>query len=268
MNDTILFHNADTINNAISDSSDYALCVKNYELYKDFKFVTEQAYKYEGPIEREVTFVSAGWNFIILFVVMILVVINKFFAPKRFAAIITLPFQSGGGEKMIRDNNLFLNFVSLSIVVSFILMISMFIQKFYIIYGRHNILHDNLNFFWKVTLVVTTLLIFEYLLTLFYSWLFKSEGMLLLYLSLLISTMASSTLILIPTIMVLLFYPYKWFFILILVILLMLFIIRFIKLLIEVLMFSKLNFVNIFLYLCTVEILPILVMSKIVLMVV
>ena len=31
-------------------------------------------------------------------------------------------------------------------------------------------------------------------------------------------------------------------------------------------MLSKLNFVNIFLYLCTIEVLPILVMSKMILM--
>ena len=67
MNDTILFHSADTTNNAISDSITYALCTKNHELYKDFKFITKTySEAYKGPIEREVTFISAGWNFMIL----------------------------------------------------------------------------------------------------------------------------------------------------------------------------------------------------------
>jgi hypothetical protein len=62
--------------------------------------------------------------------------------------------------------------------------------------------------------------------------------------------------------MLLFFHPYKIFLIITLVILAMFFVATFIKLLIEVRMLSKLNFVNIFLYLCTVEILPVLVISK------
>ena len=269
MNDTILFHSADTTNNAISDSITYALCTKNHELYKDFKFITKTySEAYKGPIEREVKFISAGWNFMILFTVMIMVVANKFLAPQRYATIITLPFQSGGGEKMARENQSFFNIVSLSTIVSFVLLISILIQKFYLIYGGNYILHDNINFFWNIALVVSTILIFNYLSTLLYSWLFKSEGMLFLHVSMLVSIMASATLILIPTMLLLLFYPYKFVFILILMILLMLFATRFIKLLIEVRMLTKLNFVNIFLYLCTIEILPILVMLKMVLMIV
>lgn len=249
-----------------NDSTNCELCIENCELYKDFKFITEKlSAPYEGPVTREVTYVSAGWNFMILFAVMVIVVSNKFFAPDRFATILTMPFQSGGGDRMIRENQSFFNFVSLSIIVSFILLLSMLTQKFYLIYGGNNILHDNINFFRDITFAVTTILIFDYLLTLLYSWLFKSEGMLFLHVSLLISTMALSTLILIPTILLLLFYPYKAVFILILVILSILFAVRFIKLLIEVRMLTRLNFVNIFLYLCTIEILPILVMLKLIL---
>lgn len=264
------FHDADTLNDDVAiDSNDYALCVESHELYGDFKFITETTSSpFEGPAEREVTYISAGWNFMVLFTVMVLVVLNKFLAPRRYSTIITLPFQSGGGEKTIRETPSFVNVVSLSVIISFILAVSMFIQKFYLIYGGNSILHDNMNFFWTIAVVVTAVLVFNYLLTLLYSWLFKSESMLLLHVSLLVSIMALATLVLIPTIMILLFYPYKAVFILILVILLMLFALRFIKLLIEVRMLSKLNFVNIFLYLCTVEILPILVICKMILMVI
>ena len=103
----------------------------NDTLNSDFKFITETlSSPYEGPIERDVTFVSAGWNFIVLFAVMVLIVADKFFAPRRFTTIITLPFQSGGGEKTIRETPSFINAVSLSVIVSFILIVSMFIQQF------------------------------------------------------------------------------------------------------------------------------------------
>ena len=40
--------------------------------YEDFKFVTEVSCRYGKPVEREVTYVSAAWNFVVLFVVLIL----------------------------------------------------------------------------------------------------------------------------------------------------------------------------------------------------
>lgn len=260
MNDTIGFYNvADSISDAISHDS------IGHGLYENFSFVTEKHSPYAGPIDREVAFVSAGWNFMVLFMVMILLVMNKFFAPQRFSSIMMMPFQ-GGGEKMIRENNTFLNIVSISIIISFALLLSMLIQKIYLFLGGNDILHDNFNFFVNVVTAVAAVFVLNYLFTLFYSWLFKTESLLVFHVSLHASTMAMANLMLIPLMMVLLFYPYRFLFVVILIVLTILFFIRFIKLLIEVRMFSKLNFVNIFLYLCTVEILPVLIVFKMVLM--
>lgn len=232
--------------------------------YKDFKFITQKSGEWHGPQLREVSFVSAGWNFMVLFVVMIVVVLNKFFAPGRYASMMAMPFQNGGNEKIIRENQSFFNIISLSNVAAFVLMLSMFVQKIYVIYGGNDILHNNISFLFDIALVVATVFIFNYLITVFYSWLFKSDALLHIHVNLHISIMAAGNVVLIPLMMILFFYPYKVLCILILVVLSVLFFVRFVKLLIEVRMFSKLNFVNIFLYLCTVEILPVLVMVKIV----
>ena len=117
MNDTINYMAADTIGKISADT-----VVEALNQYKDFKFITESSGVFEGSKEREVLYVSAGWNFTIMFVMMVLIALNKFFAPQRFASIITMPFQSGGGDKMVRENHSFLNFISLSIIVSFNLL--------------------------------------------------------------------------------------------------------------------------------------------------
>ena len=255
------------VDTIVSDSVCHSDSVADYGLYTDFKFITETlSNPYEGPVEREVTFVASSWNFAVLLLAMILMVINKFLAPQRSYAIMTLLFQNGGREKTIRESNLFFNFVSLIILTSFIMLFSMFIQRFYLIYGGNYILHDGVDFFMDIVFVIVTMIIFNYLLTSLYSWLFKSEEMLLLHVSSVVSLMSLAVMILIPSILLLLFYPYKFVYVITLTLLLILFIIRLIKLLIEVRMLSKLNFVNIFLYLCTIEVLPILVMSKMILM--
>ena len=233
--------------------------------YKDFKFITQKSGEWHGPQLRDVSFVSAGWNFMVLFVVMIVVVLNKFFAPGRYASMMAMTFQNGGNEKIIRENHTFFNIISLSNVAAFVLMLSMFVQKIYVIYGGNDILHNNISFLFDIALVVATVFIFNYLITVFYSWLFKSDALLHIHVNLHISIMAAGNVVLIPLMMILFFYPYKVLCILILVILSVLFFVRFVKLLIEVRMFSKLNFVNIFLYLCTVEIIPVLMIAKMIL---
>ena len=230
--------------------------------YEDFKFVTEVSCHYGEPVEREVTYVSAAWNFVILFVVMILMVLNKFMSRQRLATVIAMPFQNGGGDRSMRDNPSFFSLASFTIVVSFILMLSLFVQKIFIVYGGNRILHDNFDFFLDVATCVTAVFVFNYLLMSFYSWLFKLDSLIITHFVHHVSSMATCNLFIMPIVLVLFFHPYKIFLVFTLIIISVFLIITFIKILIEVRMLSKLNFVNIFLYLCTVEILPVLVISK------
>ena len=262
MNDTmVLYNGADMTNNVVSNDS-----IGDY-LYKDFTFVTELPHgEFEGPQLREVTYIASGWNFMVVFFVMVLLVVNKFLAPQRFASMIAMSFQNVGSDKIVRDGQSFFNMMSLSVVASFVMLVSIFIQRNYIVYGANEILYDNINFFFDVAVVVTALLIFSYLLTLFYGWLFKTDALIYIYANLRVSGMAICAVLLIPAVMVFLFYPYKLFSVVCFVLLAILYLLRFAKLLIEIRMLSKLNFVNIFLYLCTIEILPILVILKMVIM--
>ena len=229
--------------------------------YEDFKFVTEVSCRYGESVEREVTYVSAAWNFVILFVVMILMVLNKFMSQQRLSVVISKPFQNGG-DRAMRDSQTLFSPSTFFVIISFILMMSLLIQQIFLVYGGNRILHDNFPFFMNVAICVSAFFVFNYLLTSFYGWLFKSDSMTHLHFTFHISTIATCNLFMVPIILILFFHPYKIFLIVTLVILALFFTATFIKLLIEVRMLSKLNFVNIFLYLCTVEILPVLVISK------
>ena len=233
-----------------------------YNPYENFKFITETSGQYEGPKEREVTYVSAAWNFVVLFVVLVLMVLNKFVSHQRLSSALSNPFQNGGGDRAKRDNQSFLSVVSFSTVISFILMLSLFIQKIFVVYGGNRVLHDNIDFFFDVATCVTAIFVFNYLLTAFYGWLFKTDALTHMHFMFHVSSMTTCNLLLVPIILLLFFHPYKFFLVFTLIIIGAFFIMTFIKLLIEVRMLSKLNFVNIFLYLCTIEILPILVISK------
>ena len=233
-----------------------------YNPYENFKFITETSGQYEGPKEREVTYISAAWNFVILFIVMIFMVLNKFTSQQRLSTVISMPFQNGGGERVKRENPSFFNLASFSVIVSFILMLSLFVQKIFVVYGGSRILHDSIDFFVDIVTCVSAVFVFNYLVTYFYAWLFKADSLAHFHFGFHVSSMTTCNLLLMPIILLLFFYPYKIFLIFTLVIIGLFYLITFVKILIEVRMLSKLNFVNIFLYLCIIEILPILVISK------
>ena len=232
-----------------------------YNPYENFKFITETSGQYEGPKERDVTYISASWNFVVLFVVMILMVLNKFLSQQRLTSVISMPFQNGS-DRNVRDNQSFLSAVSFLTVISSILMLSLFIQKMFLVYGGNLILHDNIDFFFDVVICVAAIFVFNHLITSFYGWLFRADSFVLFHFTFHVSSMTTCNLLLMPMILLLLFHPYKVFLVFTLIMIGVFFIITLIKLLIEVRMLSKLNFVNIFLYLCTIEILPVLVISK------
>ena len=262
MNNIAVFYNdADMVENTfVNDSVAEVLCVENQ--FKDFKFVTEWPSSFNGPVEREVTYISAPWNFVVLFVVLILMVLNKFMSQQRLTSVITMPFQNSSGDRAKREGQSLFAPTSVTVVISFILMLSLFVQKIFIVYGENRILRDNFDFFVNIATCILAVFVFNYLLVSFYGWLFKTDSLVLCHFAFYVSSMATCNLVLIPITLLLFFHPYKLFLVFTLIILGVFFIITFIKLLIEVRMLSKLNFVNIFLYLCTIEILPILVVSK------
>ena len=247
------------------DTLNYESCIQNHEMLRDFNFVAEQSSCFEGPKEREVTYISASWNFMVFFVVLILIVVNKMLSQRKHVVSF---FQNKVGERASRESNSLVSVQALFVLISFALMISMFVQKVFLVYGGNYILHSNFGFFVDILLSVLTIFILNYLITSFYGWLFKTENLIFFHVSSLVSVMSMCNFILMPIILLLFFHPYKILLIIATVIIFVFFIIHMAKLLAETRMLLKVNFVNIFLYLCTSEILPALVIFKMIMSVV
>ena len=143
-------------------------------------------------------------------------------------------------------------------------MISMLVQKIFLIYGENYILHSKFDFFVDILLSVLTIFILNHLLISLYGWLFETENLIFFYISSHVSAMSNCNFFLMPIIMLLFFHPYRFFLIIAAVITLVFYVIHSVKLLMETRMLLKINFVNIFLYLCTVEILPVLVIFRLI----
>lgn len=230
--------------------------------YRDFRFVTEKPSNYQGPQIRNIHYIASGWNFIVLLFVVILFIFDKIITPQKLRALMTLPFQKGNLEKYVRENNPMSSITCFFVFISFIALFSLFVQKIFVIYTGNEILYNGFGFYLDVFTFITLLYLVNYLVTVFYWWLFKLSSISRYQITLHISTLALYDMVLIPILMIIFFYPHKIFCIIGMIIMIILFIIKMIKTLFEILFLSKLNFVNIFLYLCTLEILPLLAIIK------
>lgn len=271
MNDTLTHKNDIAFSDSLSytDTAD-SLCVEMQVIdnqYKDFKFVTEKPIGFNGPKERELTSAGSGWNLIVVFVSLVIIVINKLLRQNRLISSFT-SLQKTGVEKYTRKNYLYHNFNLLSTVFSFILLISMLIFKVIEISSPELIRQPDYKTYISIVTYITVFVLFNYLAIMFYGWILKSQVLSSLQLSLHYFAMSISNIILIVFLMIILFYPYVECCVIAAVLLLLIFIVRIIKLLNETRLLINFNFVNIFLYLCTIEILPLMVIAKMIFLII
>lgn len=238
--------------------------IKSSNQYHDFKFVTENLDGFGAPQLREVTYISAGWNFMILFAVMILVVIGRYFMSQKIFGGFKTPFQRGSVDKNVRETVASSVFAHVSVIVSSILLMSLFVQKMLVVYGANKILYDNFKFYSDIICAVALFFVFNYLLMAFYCWIFDNRSLLLYHVNFHISNLGTLNIVFIPVLMVLFFYPYKFLCMLCLILVMLIYAVRYIIFFVEIRSFSKVSFVNIFLYLCTLEIIPLMVIFKVV----
>lgn len=224
--------------------------------YQDFHFVSLDLQHYAEPTLRNTDFSVPGWNFSIILALFAIIVLNKYLAPRKFKAMISIFYEGSHSDKVLREWNPIYSITGLSVFVSYNLLLSLFIQKIIIIFSGNASYYNSTGFFINIFFLVMLAYIIQYLLIQFFGWLFQVEVNMQRHITLHLSLMASYNLFLMVIILVLIFYPYRFFCILALIILLIPYCVRIFRTYVEIQTFSKLNFVNIFLYLCTLEILP------------
>ncbi len=217
--------------------------------YGNFKFISEKSHDFEGPKEREISFIGQNWNFVIIFVALILITINKLMNRAEV-------------EKPTRENHSLNEISFFLIIISFILLISMFIHNMLMVYDYKFLKLESFGFYANIVSCTALYFIFNYFSMMFFGWLLNSKNLPSYYLSLNYYILTICNPLLIFILMPILFYPSRLLCVVTIATIVIFYLIKVLKLLKEVRLSSKINFVNIFLYLCTFEIVPILVISK------
>ena len=224
-----------------------------------FQFVTENLASTFEPTFRSVEYVSPYWNFIVVFVAMLLMVVNKQLYTLRFRMILSVYTQSMDSEKMTREWNPIVSVNGLTIFVSYVALIALIIQKIVLVFSGNTILYGGFNFYLDICAFITALCIIQYLVVSLYGWLFGIEAATTHQEVTHLSAMTILNIALIMLGLIIIFYPIKFILLFTSSIILIIMGVRIVKTFFEFQILSKMNLLNNFLYFCTLEIIPLAV---------
>ena len=175
----------------------------------DFQVVTESITSMLEPRLREIEYVSPSWNFIVVLLAMLLLVINKQLYTLRFHFMLSLLLQNSDTDKMTREWNPIVSLNGFTIFVSYIAMMALLVQKIVLIYSGNTILYSSFGFYLDVCTFIAALCIVQYLVISLYGWLFGIEAATTRQEVTHLSVMSVLDIVMIPLNLIIIFYPIK-----------------------------------------------------------
>ncbi len=225
----------------------------------DIQIVTENLASTLEPTLRVVEYISPSWNFIVVFAAMLLMVVNKQLYTSRFRMMLSVLSQSSDGDRMTREWNPVISINGLTMFVSYVALLGLVVQKIILVFSGNTMLYSSFSFYIDVCTFIMALCIIQYLFIIIYGWFFGIESATTHHAVTHLSIMALLNIALIVMGLIMIFYPTKFILIIISIIVLIINGIRILKTFFEFQILSKMNLLNIFLYFCTLEIIPLAV---------
>lgn len=221
-----------------------------------FQIVTENIASTVEPSIRVMEYVSPSWNFIVILLAMLFMVINKQFYTMRFRMMLSVLTQASDSGRMAREWNPIVSINGLTVFVAYIALMALVVQKIVVVFSENTILYNTFSFYLDVCAFIALLCILQYIVISLYGWLFDIETATTHEEVMHLSTMSIIDIALIILGLIMIFYPTKFILIFISIIILIINGIRIIKTFFDFQMLSKMNLLNNFLYFCTLEIIP------------
>ena len=222
----------------------------------EYQLVTENVATTLEPNLRVVEYISPSWNFIVVFAAIILMLFNKQLFTQRFRMMLSVLSMSSDCDRMTREWNPIVSVNGLTVFISYVALLALVVQKIILVFSRNIILYSGFGFYMDVCVFIMVFMIIQYLIVTLYGWLFGIEAATTHHEVAHLSTMTVLNIVMSFFGLIIIFYPIKIILIITSVIILIIMGIRIIKTFCEFQILSKMNLLNIFLYFCTLEIIP------------
>ena len=223
-------------------------------------FVTSGFEGVISPMERVTHEVLAGWNLIVVAAVLLLVVINKQLYPRQFRQLLSVPSGVSHTNQLLREWSPTASFIGYAFFFSYIIVIALFLQKACVIFSRDVSLYNDFNVFSILCGIVAGWVVLRYLVFAIIGWLFQQKEVVIRQTTVDLSISTYSFLALLIVLLLIMYIPnsiFAWIGIGIL------FASALVKLFLEFFetrVFSKMPSFYIFLYFCTLEIAPVVLL--------
>ena len=226
----------------------------------DSTFVTSGFEGVISPMVRVTHEVLSGWNLIVLAAVLLLVVINKQLYPRQFRQLLTVPSGVSHTNQLLREWTPTTSFIGFTTILSYIVVIALFLQKAFVIFSRDVSQYNGFNVFAILCASVAGWFLLRYLILTIMGWMFRQKDVVIRQVTVELSSSTFCFLIISVILLLVLYIPnsiFIWMGIGIL------FAIALMKLFLEfneTRVFTKMPSFYIFLYFCTLEIAPLILL--------
>ena len=223
-------------------------------------FITQGFEGIISPMERVTHEVLAGWNLIVVAIVLLLVVINKQLYPRQFKQLLGVPSGVSHTNQLLREWTPTASFIGYTFFISYVMTVALLLQKAFVIFSRDVAQYNGFSFFSILCGCIAGWIVLRYLTFIVISWLFQQKDIVVRQTTVDLSVSTYSFMVLLIVVLLVLYIPNT---IIVWIGLGILFASALTKLFLEIIetrVFSKMPSFYIFLYFCTLEIAPIVLL--------
>ena len=213
-----------------------------------------------SPMERVTHEILEGWNLIILAVVLLLVVLNKQIYPRQFRQLLSVPSGIAHTNQLLREWNPTSSFIGYAFFLSYITMVALFLQKAFVIFSRDVLRYNSLSFFAFLLGCVAAWVILRYLLYALVNWLFQQKDIVIRQTTIDLSVSSYCFMALLIVLLLVLYLPNTITIWIGIGVLCAATLVKVVLEFVETRVFSKMPSFYIFLYFCTLEITPVVLL--------
>ncbi|MBO7083821.1 MAG: DUF4271 domain-containing protein [Bacteroidales bacterium] len=226
----------------------------------DSTFVTSGFEGIISPMVRVTHEVLEGWNLIILAAALLLVVINKQLYPRQFRQLLSVPGGVAHTNQLLREWTPTSSFIGFSFTIAYIAVIALFLQKAFVIFSNDLAEYNGFNMFAILCAIVAGWVVLRHLVLALIGWLFRQKEVVMRQNTVELSASTFCFLVMEIILLLVLYIPNSIF---VWVGIGIIFATALVKLILdcnETRVFSKMPTFYIFLYFCTLEIAPLVLL--------
>ncbi len=223
-------------------------------------FVTSGFEGVISPMERVTHEVLSGWNLIILAAVLLLVVLNKQLYPRQFRQLLSVPGGVAHTNQLLREWTPTRSFIGLAFLFCYVMVMALFVQKASVIFSRDVDAYNGFGFFGTACGGMTLWILLRYITLSITGWLFQQQEVVSRQITVDLAVSTYGFLVLMLVLLPVLYIPNSVFVWIGVGILFVMALMRLFLSFIETKVFSKMPSFYIFLYFCTLEIAPLVLL--------